>query len=238
MAYAQQEVDFERLNMGKFVLYGAGIFSVRGPAPGPLSLQASWRPAAPTDGAAPRAGPHDVPVPAVRHQDAADGAGGRAAGPLGAARAPLGGAQRHLDVAALRQAHARVAGPAQGAAQVARQVVAADGVRGLYRGFTTVVVGVIPARGVRPPGACARRASGRPPDGSPSVAAAAAGPEQPAQPAAAVRRRGGAQGGADLRPGVRHGAACEAGSAGPSGRDGPLAAARTEAPVRAGGRCT
>jgi len=108
MAYAQQEVDFQRLNMGKFVLYGAGIFSVRGPARGPLSLQAARRTAAPTDGAAPRAGPHDVPVPAVRHQDAADGAGGRAAGPMGAARGPARRrAAPSFDVAALRRAHAR-----------------------------------------------------------------------------------------------------------------------------------
>ncbi len=40
----------------------------------------------------------------------------------------------------------------QGAAQVARQVVAADGVRGLYRGFGTVILGIVPARvvGARP----------------------------------------------------------------------------------------
>ena len=37
---------------------------------------------------------------------------------------------------------------AKGAVQVAQQVVAADGVRGLYRGFGTVILGVIPARGV------------------------------------------------------------------------------------------
>lgn len=36
----------------------------------------------------------------------------------------------------------------QGAAHVTRQVLATDGVRGLYRGFGIVVVGVIPARGV------------------------------------------------------------------------------------------
>ncbi|BDA44644.1 Solute carrier family 25 member 44 [Coccomyxa sp. Obi] len=36
----------------------------------------------------------------------------------------------------------------KGAAQVARQIVATDGVRGLYRGFGTVIIGVIPARGV------------------------------------------------------------------------------------------
>ena len=37
----------------------------------------------------------------------------------------------------------------QGAAHVTRQVLAADGIRGLYRGFGIVVVGIIPARGVR-----------------------------------------------------------------------------------------
>ena len=36
-----------------------------------------------------------------------------------------------------------------GAAQVARDVVKTDGFRGLYRGFGTVIIGVIPARGVR-----------------------------------------------------------------------------------------
>ena len=36
----------------------------------------------------------------------------------------------------------------QGAAHVVRQVLATDGIRGLYRGFGIVVVGVIPARGV------------------------------------------------------------------------------------------
>lgn len=82
--------------------------------------------------------------------------------------APLGGAQRHLLMLRRCGELTRAGrGPPQGAAQVARQVVATDGVRGLYRGFTTVVVGVIPARGVRPSGACARRASGRAPDGRP-----------------------------------------------------------------------
>ena len=38
-----------------------------------------------------------------------------------------------------------------GAAQVARDVVKTDGFRGLYRGFGTVIIGVIPARGVRSP---------------------------------------------------------------------------------------
>ncbi|CAL5228103.1 g11176 [Coccomyxa viridis] len=36
----------------------------------------------------------------------------------------------------------------RGAAYVVRQVLATDGIRGLYRGFGIVVVGVIPARGV------------------------------------------------------------------------------------------
>ena len=39
----------------------------------------------------------------------------------------------------------------QGAAHVVRQVLATDGIRGLYRGFGIVVVGVIPARGVSLP---------------------------------------------------------------------------------------
>ena len=43
----------------------------------------------------------------------------------------------------------------QGALQVAQQVVAHDGIRGLYRGFGTVILGVIPARGVRCTDACA-----------------------------------------------------------------------------------
>lgn len=34
----------------------------------------------------------------------------------------------------------------QGAATVARELVHHEGIRGLYRGFTTVVVGVLPAR--------------------------------------------------------------------------------------------
>lgn len=37
----------------------------------------------------------------------------------------------------------------QGAAQIARNIVRHDGFRGLYRGFGTVVIGVLPARGVR-----------------------------------------------------------------------------------------
>ena len=37
----------------------------------------------------------------------------------------------------------------QGAAQVARDLFRYDGVRGLYKGFGTVIVGVIPARVVR-----------------------------------------------------------------------------------------
>ena len=36
----------------------------------------------------------------------------------------------------------------RGAAQIARDVVRHDGVRGLYRGFGTVIIGIIPARGV------------------------------------------------------------------------------------------
>ncbi len=36
----------------------------------------------------------------------------------------------------------------QGAADVAKQILATDGIRGLYRGFGTVIIGVIPARGV------------------------------------------------------------------------------------------
>ena len=39
----------------------------------------------------------------------------------------------------------------RGAAQIARDVVKYDGIRGLYRGFGTVIIGVIPARGVSPP---------------------------------------------------------------------------------------
>ena len=39
----------------------------------------------------------------------------------------------------------------KGAAQIARSIVRHDGVRGLYRGFGTVVIGVLPARGVSPP---------------------------------------------------------------------------------------
>ncbi len=42
----------------------------------------------------------------------------------------------------------------QGAAHVVRQVLATDGIRGLYRGFGIVVVGVIPARGVSLPCTC------------------------------------------------------------------------------------
>ena len=34
----------------------------------------------------------------------------------------------------------------QGAAQVAKDLVRHDGVRGLYKGFGTVIVGIIPAR--------------------------------------------------------------------------------------------
>ena len=53
----------------------------------------------------------------------------------------------------------------QGAAHVVRQVLATDGIRGLYRGFGIVVVGVIPARGVSlprcscVPATCCRRRS-------------------------------------------------------------------------------
>lgn len=36
----------------------------------------------------------------------------------------------------------------RGAAQIAKDVVRADGIRGLYRGFGTVIIGIIPARGV------------------------------------------------------------------------------------------
>ena len=39
-------------------------------------------------------------------------------------------------------------GGISGAVQIAKDVVARDGVRGLYRGFGTVIVGIIPARGV------------------------------------------------------------------------------------------
>ena len=34
----------------------------------------------------------------------------------------------------------------QGAAHVARELVRHDGIRGLYKGFGTVIVGVLPAR--------------------------------------------------------------------------------------------
>ena len=37
----------------------------------------------------------------------------------------------------------------QGAMQIAQQVVAHDGIGGLYRGFGTVILGVIPARAVQ-----------------------------------------------------------------------------------------
>ena len=37
----------------------------------------------------------------------------------------------------------------QGAAQTASAILRTDGIRGLYRGFGTVVFGTIPARGVR-----------------------------------------------------------------------------------------
>ena len=36
----------------------------------------------------------------------------------------------------------------RGAAQIAKDILRYDGIRGLYRGFGTVVIGVIPARGV------------------------------------------------------------------------------------------
>lgn len=39
----------------------------------------------------------------------------------------------------------------QGSAKMARQVWQADGIRGFYRGFGTIVFGAIPARGVRLP---------------------------------------------------------------------------------------
>ena len=38
----------------------------------------------------------------------------------------------------------------QGAAQTAAGILRTDGIRGLYRGFGTVIFGTIPARGVRP----------------------------------------------------------------------------------------
>ena len=37
----------------------------------------------------------------------------------------------------------------QGATRVARDVVRTDGVRGLYRGFGTVIIGIVPARAVQ-----------------------------------------------------------------------------------------
>ena len=37
----------------------------------------------------------------------------------------------------------------QGAAQTAAAILRTDGIRGLYRGFGTVIFGTIPARGVR-----------------------------------------------------------------------------------------
>ncbi len=221
MAYAQQEVDFQRLNMGKFVLYGAGIFSVRGPARGPLSLQAARRTAAPTDGAAPRAGPHDVPVPAVRHQDAADGAGGRAAGPMGAARGPARRrAAPSFDVAALRRAHAR-----RPRAPAGRCAGCPAG--GCHGRRTGAVPGVHHGRGrrhTRARGAPLRRLRAprerlAPRRKAPAAAAAAAGPEQPACWRPPCAGAGRARAGAALRPGRRRGAACEAGSAGPGGRD-------------------
>lgn len=39
----------------------------------------------------------------------------------------------------------------RGAAQIAKDIVRYDGIRGLYRGFGTVIIGVIPARGVSLP---------------------------------------------------------------------------------------
>jgi len=42
-----------------------------------------------------------------------------------------------------------LARPSQGAAQTAAGILRTDGIRGLYRGFGTVIFGTIPARGVR-----------------------------------------------------------------------------------------
>ena len=47
-----------------------------------------------------------------------------------------------------QQAIEETPGGVSGAVQIAKDVVARDGVRGLYRGFGTVIVGIIPARGV------------------------------------------------------------------------------------------
>ena len=73
--------------------------------------------------------------------------------------------QEFIAIAALSKRHSHSTAdmprlPVQGAAHVTRQVLATDGIRGLYRGYGIVVVGVIPARGVSPGGInCMRHSS-------------------------------------------------------------------------------
>lgn len=134
--------------------------------------------------------------------------------------APLGGAQRHLDVAALRRAHARR--PRAPAGRCAG--CPAGGCRGRRTG---AVPGVHHGRGrrhTRARGAPLRRLRAprerlAPRRKAPAAAATAAGPEQPACWRPPCAGAGRARAGAALRPGRRRGAACEAGSAGPGGRD-------------------
>ena len=129
-----------------------------------------------------------MPVPLERHQDPSDGHG---RGPsrfqggdslcsrtLLAPRPSLLGIM-HTAVLAhgITQHHVQPSATSwlndnalamQGAAHVVRQVLATDGIRGLYRGFGIVVVGVIPARGVGLlrhsciPAACCRRRPAQP----------------------------------------------------------------------------
>lgn len=126
-----EEVNWESLDKQKFLVWGAGLFSVR--------TRLSY--IDPNLGSIDSA-PILPPFAAARPHTAWFKMGTPGLQGLTTVLFPL------TVIKTRQQALEGAPSGLRGAANIARDVVRTDGVRGLYRGFGTVIIGIIPARGV------------------------------------------------------------------------------------------